>query len=56
MGCVHTHQGRPTIEGCGSMNCVRSVVKKIGKDNRKVEKIGRTINQIHALGLEHDKI
>jgi hypothetical protein len=56
MVCVHTHQGRPAIEGCGCMSCIRSVVKKIGEDNRKVGKIGRTISQVHALRLEHDKI
>ncbi len=48
MGCVHTHQQRPTIEGCGSMSRIRNVVKKIVEDNRKVAKIGRTISQVHA--------
>jgi hypothetical protein len=56
MGCVHTHQGRPAIEGCGSISRVWSVVKKIGEDNQKVEKIGRITSQMHALRLEHDKI
>jgi len=56
MGCVHTHQGRPTIEGCGNMSRVRNVVKQIGKDNQKVAKIGGTISQVHALRPKHDKI
>jgi len=39
MGCVHTHQRIPTIEGCGSPNRIRSVAKKIGKNNQKAGKL-----------------
>jgi hypothetical protein len=56
MGCVHTHQGRPAIERCGSLSRIRSVVKIIREDNRKVGKIVRTINQMPTLRPEHDKI
>ncbi len=52
MGCVHTHQKMPIIEGWGNPNCVW----KTGEDNWKVEKIGRATNQTLALGPEHDKI
>ncbi len=31
-------------------------VEKIEEDNQKVGKIGQVINQMFALGLEHDKI
>jgi hypothetical protein len=31
-------------------------VEKIGEDNQKVEKTNRTINQMPASKLEHDKI
>jgi hypothetical protein len=40
MGCVHTHRRIPTIEGCGSPNCIRNVVEKDGENNRKVGKDG----------------
>jgi hypothetical protein len=56
MGCVHTHWGMLAIEGCGSPSSIQSAVKKNGKDNWKVEKIGRVVNQMPALGPEHDKI
>jgi len=45
MGCVYTHQGKPTIEGCGSLSYIWSVVEKIKEDNRKVGKIGGIISQ-----------
>jgi hypothetical protein len=44
MGCMHTNQRRPAIEGCGSLSYIRSVVKFFGKNNQKVGKIGQTIN------------
>jgi hypothetical protein len=44
MGCVHTHQGRPTIERCGSPNHVRNVIEKTKENNQKVRKINRTIS------------
>jgi len=50
MGCVHTHWGRPSIEGCGSWNCVQNDVEKIGEDNWKVRKIGWTISQTPTQG------
>jgi hypothetical protein len=56
MGCVHTHWGILIIEGCGSPNHVQNVVEKIGEDNQKVGKISWSLNQVLALGLEHDKI
>jgi hypothetical protein len=31
-------------------------MEKIGEDNQKVGKIGQAINQMFALGSEHDKI
>jgi hypothetical protein len=39
MGCVHTHQKIPTIEGWGDPNYIQSIVKKTKEDNKKVEKI-----------------
>ncbi len=56
MGCVHTHQGRHVIGGCGSLNYVQSDVKKIGQNNQKVRKVSRAISEMLALGPEHDKI
>ncbi len=56
MGCVHTHQGMPTIEGWGSPSCIQNVVWKIGEDNRKVGKTGQVISQTLALRIKHDKI
>jgi hypothetical protein len=56
MGCVRTHRRRSTIEGCGSLSHVWSVVEKIGEDKWKVGKIGQIIRQKFALRLEHDKI
>jgi hypothetical protein len=38
MGCVHTHQGMPTIERWGSPSLVWNVMQKIGEDNWKVGK------------------
>jgi hypothetical protein len=56
MGCVHTHQGRHVIGGCGSSNYVQSDVKKIGQNNQKVRKVSRATSEMLAPGLEHDKI
>jgi hypothetical protein len=54
MGCVHTHWGIFAIEGWGSLSNVRSVMKKVGKENWKVRKIGQAINQAHAPKPEYD--
>jgi hypothetical protein len=56
MGCVHTHWGMLTIEGWNSSNRIQNVVGKNGKNNWKVGKINRTINQRLTPRLEHDKI
>ncbi len=56
MGCVHTHQKMPTIEGWGSPSCVQSVVQKIGEDNPKVRKINQTLSQMPTPRPKHDKI
>jgi hypothetical protein len=56
MGCVHTHKGKPAIEGCGSPSHIQSVVKKIREDNQKVGKIGQTISQAFTPSPKHDKI
>jgi hypothetical protein len=56
MGCVHTHKGKPTIEGCGNLSHTQSDVEKIGEDNQKVGKIGQTISQVPAPSPKHDKI
>jgi hypothetical protein len=39
MGCVHTHQGIPTIEGWGSPNRIQIVAEKFGKNNQKAGKL-----------------
>jgi len=39
MGCVHTYQGKPAIQGCGSLNHIQSIMEKIGEDNQNVGKI-----------------
>ncbi len=44
------------IEGCGSPNCVRNIKEKIKEDNQKARKTCRTISQVLAPKLEHDKI
>jgi hypothetical protein len=59
MGCVHTHQGMPIIEGWGSLSWVWSVVEKNGEDNWKVKKTGQVVSQAFTLGhsmiiFEHD--
>jgi hypothetical protein len=56
MGCVHTHQRIPTIEGRGNPSCVRTIVEKTREDNRKARKIGLVISQVLTLRPEHDKI
>jgi hypothetical protein len=43
MGCVHTHQGRVVIEGCGSTSRVCNVLEKTMEDNQKVKKTSQTI-------------
>jgi hypothetical protein len=50
MGCVYTHWRIPTIERCGSLNRVWSIVEKDGEDNQKAWKAGWTINQATNLG------
>jgi hypothetical protein len=44
MGCVHTHQRRPKIEGWGSPSHVQSAMEKTMENNQKAGKISRTIN------------
>ncbi len=39
MGCVYTHRGKFTIEGCGNPSYVQNAMQKIGEDNQKVGKI-----------------
>jgi len=56
MEYVHTHWGRPGIEGCDNLKHIWSDVEKIGENNQKVGKIGRTISQMFTLGPKHDKI
>jgi hypothetical protein len=56
MGCVHTHQGMPTIEGWGSPSRIWSVVEKTREDNQKARRTSQTVNQMLALGPEYDKI
>jgi hypothetical protein len=50
------HQGIPTIEGCGSLSHVQSVVEKNGEDDQKLGKIGQIISQVPTLVPKHDKI
>jgi len=56
MGWVCTHQGRPTIEGCGSPSYIWSVMEKIREDKWRVGKIGWAISQVPAPGPKHDNI
>ncbi len=56
MGCVHTHQRIPTIEGCYNLSHIRNVMEKDGEDNRKVGKASWIITQMLAPKLKHDKI
>jgi hypothetical protein len=56
MGCMHTHQGRPAIEGCDSPSCVWSNVEKTKKDHWKDKKTYQGISQIPPPRLDHDKI
>jgi hypothetical protein len=44
MGCVHTHQKIPIIEGWGSLRHIRNVMEKTKETNQKLGKIGQTIN------------
>ncbi len=50
MGCVHTHCGRFTIEGCNSLNYILNIMEKIGEDNWKVGKISWIISQVPTQG------
>jgi len=56
MGCVHTHWKIPAIEGWGNPSHIQSVVKNTREDNQKARKTNRTISQMFAPKLEHDKI
>jgi hypothetical protein len=56
MGWVCTHQGRPTIEGCGSPSYIWSVMEKIREDNWRAGKIGWAISQMPAPSPKHDNI
>jgi hypothetical protein len=56
MGCVHMHQGIPTIEGCGSPSHVQNVVEKNGENNQKLGKMSQIISQVPTLRLKYDKI
>jgi hypothetical protein len=56
IGCVHTHQETPLIEGWGCTSHVRNAKEKNRENNQKVGKIGRTIRQMPTLGPKHDKI
>jgi hypothetical protein len=53
MGCVHTHWGIPTIEGCDNPSYIWNATKKDGKNNWKADQV---VSQAPTLGLEHDKI
>jgi len=50
------HRGIPTVEGCGNPSRIGSIMEKTKEVNQKFGKIGWTINQTFAFGLEHDKI
>jgi hypothetical protein len=56
IGCVHTHQGIPTIERYCNPNHVWNVVEKIRENNQKVGKINWVVNQMPIIGPKHDKI
>jgi hypothetical protein len=56
MGCVHAHQGRLTIEECGSSSHVRNDGEKIREDKEKVGKTSLAISQMPTPRLEHYKI
>jgi hypothetical protein len=38
MGCVHMHQKIPVIQRHGSPNCIRNIVKILGKIIKKLRK------------------
>jgi hypothetical protein len=50
------HRKIVVIKGCGSPNCVHSIVEKDGEDNRKTRKTSQVVNQTLAPRLKHDKI
>jgi hypothetical protein len=56
MRCVHTYWKILTIEGWGNPSHIRSIVEKTKEVSRKLGEIGWNVNQIFALGLEHDRI
>jgi hypothetical protein len=55
MGCVHTHQGIPTIEACDSPSHGWNVVEKTRKNNQNVRKTNQVVNQMPAPRPKHDK-
>ncbi len=52
MGFVHKHQMIPTIQRCGSLSHIWSVVEKDGENNQKVGKVGQAISQAIGLGAQ----
>jgi hypothetical protein len=56
MGCVHTHQKIPAIEGWDILNRVQNTIKETRENNPKTKKIYQTLNQTPTFGLKHDKI
>jgi len=49
MGCVHTHQRMPAIEGWGSLSREWSVMQKTGEDNQKARKTSQVVSQTPTL-------
>ncbi len=56
MGCIHTHQRMPAIEGWGGPSRVQNVVQKTKEDHQKARKTGRVVSQVPTFELEHNKI
>jgi hypothetical protein len=56
MGCVHTYQGIPAIEGWNNLSSIWNIVKNIREANWKLGNISWIISQVAALGPKHDKI
>jgi hypothetical protein len=56
MGCVHTHQMKPTIKGCDTPNHIENIVEKTNEGNWKVWKIGWIISQMPTPRPKHGKI
>jgi hypothetical protein len=46
----------PAITGWGNSSLVQSAMEKNGENNQKARNIGQDINQMPALGSEHEKI